>query len=1340
MVVRPAPMRDRLVAVEADFGEGHHPRWQYGSGLLIGGRQLLTAAHVVQGARGVTVRAPGRAPMQALLVGALIGALDRFDLAVLDVPEAEELAALPVAGVNRDVTGGEFVEGCWAVGFPAFQEVERDEAGRSLRESAEVKGEIPPLSGLREDLLSFQVTVLPRALPSAGPLDTSEWSGMSGAAVFAGSFLVGVVTEHSPRRGPSDVTVTPLAALLDPEKGPADSVEWRRRLAAPASLPLLPVPPSRPEPDYRATLRVIHHWTPMLVGRDDDLARISAFAAGAVDAFGPGTGSAGYVWLVGGPWAGKTALLAEAVHSVPAQVDVVAYFLIARDSQASREQFLTAVVPQLAWLLDENVPQTIDIHVFQDFWERAAARAEALGRHLLLVVDGLDEDLRPGGLSVAAALPTERLGKRVRVLVASRIHYELPDDVVHHPLLSVQPVFLTNSHVSEKLGRLAKWEIEKLLPRDPEASSDLVFDILGLLTAAHGALSISDLATMMNGVKARSIDAFISNRAARSLEAVGPPGAPRYRFAHQTLLEFCEQHPYVGRDPQYRERLNTWAEQWRAKGWPVWDEAGAAIPGYLLDSYPAALAGDPEDRQRLVPDRQRLAALVGDIGWLDTAIDAIGVDEVLAMVRIAARLVPDNARVSSLLRLLQLQAHNLRSMRQGHRPGRVATQLAWEALRAGLYDIAHTASDRLRLYPAPQLIPLWTTERASRHLARNIGFHNGSVWALTVTGQGKVVSGGNDGVVRLWDPDAPEDVGRELGRHENYVRVVAVTGQGKVVSGGNDGVVRLWDPDVPEGVGRELGPYDGVVSLMAVTSQGKIVFGCNKTLRLWDPEVPGDRGRELGRHEDHLWALAITGQGKVVSGGSDGVVRLWDPDVPEDRGRVLGRHTGMVCAMAVTGQGKVVSGGFDGAVRLWDPDVPGDPGRVLGRHNLLGRFNRAVRALAVTGQGKVVSGGDDRAVRLWDPDVPGDPGRELGRHNQAVCALAVTGQGKVVSGSQDGAVRLWDPHSSGDPGRELGRHNQAVCAIVVPGQGKVVSSGEDGAVRLWDPDVPGDPAQEPDPHNHGVEAVAIRGQGKVIFGGWRGVWQWDPDVSGDLGQIVGRHGGVLAVAVTRQGKVVSGARDGAVRLYDPDLPGDPGREIGRYDKWATAVAVGERGEVAAGYSDGTVWLWDRDVPRDPGRELGRHDNWVSAVAVTGQGKVVSTGVNGVRLWDPDIHGDSGRKLGEKASALSSKQGKIIAGRWDGEVQLWDLDLPGGPGLELGRGDSEVRAVAATEQGSVISIEWEGAVRLWDPRVPSAPSQEVGRLDSKVHQAMVTDDGQIVIGTPGGLSLLQLTSN
>ena len=52
----------------------------------------------------------------------------------------------------------------------------------------------------------------------------SPWAGMSGAALFAGPFLVGVAVIDPPRFGPDRVTAAPVAPLLaDPElaAGPA---------------------------------------------------------------------------------------------------------------------------------------------------------------------------------------------------------------------------------------------------------------------------------------------------------------------------------------------------------------------------------------------------------------------------------------------------------------------------------------------------------------------------------------------------------------------------------------------------------------------------------------------------------------------------------------------------------------------------------------------------------------------------------------------------------------------------------------------------------------------------------------------------------------------------------------------------------------------------------------------------------------------------------------------------------------------------------------------------------------------------------------------------------------
>ena len=141
---------------------------------------------------------------------------------------------------------------------------------------------------------------------------------------------------------------------------------------------MLPARRERAEPAYRATLRQLRARTGVLHGRVGELAAIGAFATGRPGALAP-PGSQ-HAWLVGGPWAGKTALLAEAVHALPPGVDCVAYFLTRPTGDADRERFLAAMVPQLAWLLGEDPPPVLDVHVFRQLWERAAQRAAEEGR------------------------------------------------------------------------------------------------------------------------------------------------------------------------------------------------------------------------------------------------------------------------------------------------------------------------------------------------------------------------------------------------------------------------------------------------------------------------------------------------------------------------------------------------------------------------------------------------------------------------------------------------------------------------------------------------------------------------------------------------------------------------------------------------------------------------------------------------------------------------------------------------------------------------------------------------------------------------------------------------
>jgi hypothetical protein len=808
------PLAARVVEVIADLGASTLARYRYGSGCIVRGRTVLTAAHVVAGAQRVQVRDSRKRRYSATIDPRFVGdpSGPGPDLALVEINDPTlDLPPIGLAQVNRDDRTAEPVGRCHAIGYPEFAETGSSAA---VRDSVDAIGIVPTLSKLATGLLSVQVSISPRPLPPEDEsLAESEWSGMSGAPVVAAGRLLGVVTEHAPREGPSAITAVPLTALEQdparPEWGPGvkDPSGWWTRLAVTGlgDLQRLPADPERPKPAYWDTVRefgrTLHRRMSQLLGRERELAAIAAFT----------TGPAGYRWLVGGAFAGKTALLYEAVTAgLSDEVDVVCYFLSRRASDADSSRFLAAVVPQLAHLCEID-PPVADRDQFYALWGRATERAAETSRPLLLVVDGLDEDLRPTGLpSVASLLPTltDRLA---HVLVSSRPHPELPVDVPEgHPLTSSSiRLGLKPFEGAEKLAELARQEIYNL---SHGADADTAVDVLGLLTAAAGPLSVRDLAFLSNDLAApspahsRRVRRLVTEQAARSLEPVGSTGQPRYQFAHFSLLEYAQGTDELC-DPEYRNRIHRWAEWWRNRGWPTSPDVTESTPRYLLDSYPGTLASEPS----------RLAVLVSDAGWVVAAIQSMGADQVLADLRRAAVIDQAEPAVGAMLATVSGQAHHLRSSLPVAQPGYVLRQLCLQAAELEEDRLASDLRARLQSQPEPGLIPIWTTRRASRALLAELGRHADSVTAVAVLPDGRVVSGGFDGRMRVWDPIQPGTGPVELGRqHAGSVRAVAVLPNGRVVSGGFDRRVLVWDPAHPDSDPVELGRHDSRVVAVAV--------------------------------------------------------------------------------------------------------------------------------------------------------------------------------------------------------------------------------------------------------------------------------------------------------------------------------------------------------------------------------------------------------------------------------------------------------------------------------------------------------------------------------------------
>lgn len=321
-----------------------------------------------------------------------------------------------------------------------------------------------------------------------------------------------------------------------------------------------------------------------------------------------------------------------------------------------------------------------------------------------------------------------------------------------------------------------------------------------------------------------------------------------------------------------------------------------------------------------------------------------------------------------------------------------------------------------------------------------------SIWSLTFLDRTRLVSGGEEGSLIVWDLQRFPVYEKRLPGFGEQSNVLAFDPEGKtLVSGENKGQIKVWDLTTGKSESpSSLSGHEGPIVGLAFRQDGRVLVSVDETGRvlLWDMQnrqVP----KELGKMGSSILSLAFSPDGKVIAtGGEDGIVHLRFLD---ERGDRIVKAGGPVYSLAFTPDGTRMIAGAGRWIYLWRLGRLEEPEAALEGHgNELSSFS-----VSLTGQ-TLTSGSTDRTVRIWDLAKGELSGPPLTGPEESVTSVSEDPQGRFwVAGVLDGTVFLWDRKSRRPMSAGL-RRSGKVFSVAFHPDGSLLASAHDDGVRLWD--------------------------------------------------------------------------------------------------------------------------------------------------------------------------------------------------------------------------------------------------------------------------------------------------
>jgi WD40 repeat protein/DNA-directed RNA polymerase subunit RPC12/RpoP len=278
--------------------------------------------------------------------------------------------------------------------------------------------------------------------------------------------------------------------------------------------------------------------------------------------------------------------------------------------------------------------------------------------------------------------------------------------------------------------------------------------------------------------------------------------------------------------------------------------------------------------------------------------------------------------------------------------------------------------------------------------------HEGEVFACAYSSDGAfVLSGGWDGILRLWDATTGESRVAVSASPKPLSCCTCSPDGLRWLAGSMEGILGIWDA-VSQQPLQTFVAHTRPISSIAFAPDGQSLVTTGWDRQIIVRKVGNEReGRTLGTHDDIVAGCCFTLDGKqLISWSYDGKVKLWDLQMSRELATFVGHTDRIVCA-ALSPDGRyLLSGGRDATVRLWDLEQLNEAATVN-----LGAEVRSCFYL-LDGESVVVA---DAVGRLFLMGMPTfQVQAQLQTPFKIICgALSPSGE-QLVVGSEDGLVHF----------------------------------------------------------------------------------------------------------------------------------------------------------------------------------------------------------------------------------------------------------------------------------------------------------------------------------------------